>query len=319
MACLAVSRVVSPVVSRGAGRAVAPAVNPEARHAVHVAPPAAPGWGRIGGFAVLQLAQAGCQLPAQRHQRVLVVVAEAQVLLALDEQHAHQLAAGQQRHGQLAVRLGQAGPGDLARGTGIARLVRRQVLAHRLHIGLLAGQVADAHGHALARGHADHALAQADLRAHARAAVAAAGHGVEALCGSVVHQHQRVLDVQLAGQAVQQRLQQAIEVTAAVQCLGAATQRGQPVDPGRGRRQVGLAHTVDVGHFVNIGAEQMEHTGHAAVRGDARELGLHALEQRAFGLRGQVAGAEAVERAGPGDGRPGSPRAGRPARCAVSC
>ncbi len=82
------------------------------------------------------------------------------------------------------------------------------------------------------------------------------------------------------------------------QPLDAATHLCQRTRAGRGRGERGA---IDLGHGVdpvNVRAAQAEHARHAGVRGDAGELRLHALEQRAGVFGAQVSGRELV--LGPG-------------------
>jgi len=54
----------------------------------------------------------------------------------------------------------------------------------------------------------------------------------------------------------------------------------------------------DVQHLIDVGALQAEHAAHAGLRGNAGELRLHALEQRAGGFGAPVEQGQTVARRG---------------------
>ena len=110
----------------------------------------------------LQHVDRGPELAGERHQRVLVVVAEAHVEVAIDEEHADEPPEGLDRHGELAARLRQPRQRDL----GLEREPHGGGrVAHRAPIGVLGRRMPDADGATLPRRHADHAEL---LHAHAR-------------------------------------------------------------------------------------------------------------------------------------------------------
>jgi hypothetical protein len=172
---------------------------------------------------------------------------------------------------------------------------RLQAAAHGVAVERGVCHVADAHRRVLARGHADHAMPQCDFRAHARGGVAPAGHGVQAPRRGVEHQHHGVFDAHGVAQAGQRALQQFVQAGACGQAFAALAQAVQQTRAaGRGRQALAV-DGVDVLHGIDVGALETEHLGHAAVRGDARQPRLHALEQRPGGLRAQVAQVQAIE------------------------
>ena len=254
--------------------------------------------GRIGRG--LQQVDGGGQLARNGHQQVFILEAKAHVLGALGKQHAQQAPGRQQRHCHLAVRLWQAGVGDVhaAQRGRIGRGMRVHALADGVAVQGSVRHVADAHRRALARGHADHALAQPDLGAHTRGGVAAAGHRVELLGAGVQHQHHGVLDAQLVLQALQRALQQFVQPRAARNAFAAQAQRVQQPGARRGCRQPFARHRFDVLHGVDVGALELKHLGHARMRRNARQLRAHALEHRAAVLGAFVQQVQAVEMGG---------------------
>ena len=168
-----------------------------------------------GGACVLRVVGSSCmvriasaELRGQRDQRVLVVVAEAQVLARSRRSSTPSSAPPHDdRHRELAARIRQA------RATGSrSRAVRHAVAPRRCRGSrgrrrTRTRRVHDADRRALARGHADHAVADGDLRAHARRVVAAARDGVEPLararrasapsragCRALVERRERVVE-----------------------------------------------------------------------------------------------------------------------------
>ena len=141
------------------------------------------------------------------------------------------------------------------------------------------------------RGNADHALPHADLRADAGRAVAAAGHRVQALRG-VASSISTIACAMPKSSRQRSRAWRSSSVSRSVarrQASLAAAQRGQQVRAAAAAAEHARArHLLDRHHFIHVGAEQLEHAGHAGVRRDAGQLGLHALEQRPFGLGAQV-------------------------------
>ena len=147
------------------------------------------------------------------------------------------------------------------------------------------------------RGDADHAFARPYLRSHARLRIAAARDRVEPLARRVVHQHHGMLDAEVVAQAVQQAVEQCREVGRVGHSRDGRAQRRDVIDRGRIRQQRRVVHPGDRFDAVHVGAAQLEYPGHSAVRRDAGELCLHALEQRAGLLGAQVAHREPVLRA----------------------
>ena len=237
----------------------------------------------------LQQGQRQRQRRGDAHQRVFVVVTEVLVLVALDQQHADDAAQQPQRHHQLAARLGQAGQGDLF-GLAVAQAHVLRALADGARVGLPLGQVADAQGHALARGNAGQALTDRDLGAHARGLVAQAGDGVEAVATRVAQQDHAVVDLQVRLQGAQGLVEQLVHVGAGADALDDRARAPGDVAARLRRHQRApagdLAHRA---HLVDVGAQQPVDLVHAGVRGDACQLGAHALEHRAAALGAHVA------------------------------
>jgi len=90
-------------------------------------------------------------------------------------------------------------------------------------------------------------------------------------------------------QAQQRAVQQGVEIGGAGELLQRGAQRRQPVVPRQRAGRTPGAQRLDRLHLVDIRAQQAEHFGHAGVRGDARQHGLHLLEQRALRFGAQVA------------------------------
>ena len=154
--------------------------------------------------------------------------------------------------------------------------------------------VANAHRRGLTRGHADHALAQTDFAAHARSGVTHAGHGVQLARGAIQHQHHGVRNPQVFAQAGQQGLQQFVQSGAARQTQAAQAHRAQQVGAwGCGGQQL-AGQRLDLLHRVDVRALERKHLRQALVRGNARQLRAHALEQRALGFGAQIAQLQAV-------------------------
>jgi hypothetical protein len=130
-----------------------------------------------------------------------------------------------------------------------------------------------------------------------RAAIAAAGHGVQPLPSRLEHQQHRVADAELVHHAVERTLEEAVEVAATGHALRRAAQRRQAVELAARLHAARCHDLLDAVHRIQVGAAQPEHAGHAGVRRDAGELGFHALEERAFGLGAQVVRGDAVHRA----------------------
>jgi hypothetical protein len=121
------------------------------------------GLGRIG--CGLQQVDGGGQLARNGHQQVFILETKTHVLGALGKQHTQQAPGRQQRHRHLAVRLWQAGVGDV-QATQRGRIgCGMCVHAFADGVAVQGGvrHVADAHRRALARSHADHSLPQPDF------------------------------------------------------------------------------------------------------------------------------------------------------------
>lgn len=86
----------------------------------------------------------------------------------------------------------------------------------------------------------------------------------------------------------QRFVQQVRQVGAAGDPLRDRPHRGEMVPLRGDGRNRGSGHPFDRENPIDIGTLQAEHPGHARVRGDAREVSLHALEQRPAGLDAQV-------------------------------
>jgi hypothetical protein len=228
------------------------------------------------------------QMPGYRHQRVLVLKTELQIVRAFDKQHTQQASDRHHRNGQLAVRLGQAG----IRNIGLQRDRRRigaYAAAHGAAVGIGGGHAQYAHRRALTGGHADHAIAHLDFRPHAGYGVAATGHREQALRDRVQHQHHGMAHAHEIGQAGQRGVQQFVQSRATRQALAAAAHRIERVAALRRRRQGVPFHRFDLQHLINVRTQQLEHMGHAGVRGNAGQLRFHALKQGALRLGVQVA------------------------------
>lgn len=137
-----------------------------------------------------------------------------------------------------------------------------------------------------------------ELRADAGVRVAARGHGVEAAARGVGEQQHGVADVEVGLQRVQRLLQQRRQVGGGGQARAGLAQGRQAVGRAARGRELVARHVLDVQHLVDVGALQAEHAAHADLRGNAGELGLHALEQRPCGLGAAVEQREAEAGAG---------------------
>lgn len=258
--------------------------------------------------AALQQAHGQGQLVGDDTHRVLVVIAEVLVLLTLQQQHAQHLALQPQRHGHLAARLGQTRHRNLL-GAAIQTLILG-ALADGAGIGLPQGQVPHPQRNAFARRNAGHALAYSHLRAQTRVGVAMAGHGIQALTALVQQQQHGMLDQEFLLQAGHDLVQQLAHLATGSQAIAQAAGGGGQIAARLGGGQLAPpAQALHVQHAVHIRASQVVDLVHAGMRGDAGELGLHSLEQRAFALGAQVLKLQAHAGGGVGvvDGDGGAP------------
>jgi hypothetical protein len=234
-------------------------------------------------------------LRAQRHQRVLVVPVKRMSCGLSTNSTPSSWPPQASGTASWLPGLGQPGQRDLA----LQPAAGQQAFAHRAAVGVFQRRVVDADGRAGARGHADHALTQRDLRARARAAVAAAGHVYRRspAASSISSMAWRMPNS--SHHAVEQgstRPSRSVRVghTRCAQRRSAGRRLGAA-----GSASGRAAPPLDPLDLVEVGAAQAEDAAHAGVRGDAGQLGLHALEQRALGLGAQVARGDAVHRAVP--------------------
>ncbi len=207
---------------------------------------------------------------------------------------------------------------------------RRTVRAYASILPRLPTRIGSARG----RGHADDALADADLGPDALGRVAVAGDRVEALAALVEQQQQRVLVAEELGEPVNDVPDEAVEVGAARQ---APAQLGEP--PGRrrvepalvrsrsagcavgGRRIAGAAQPTDaleLDDAVDVGAAQLEDALHPRERRDGVDVAPQAFEQRAPPLGALVLQDELVAVVGRTDRRRRRTRAGSRRGCASS-
>src|SRR6185436_19984316 len=114
-------------------------------------------------------------------------------------------------------------------------------------------------------------------------------HRVEAAVLRVVHEDQRVANAELRAQAVERAIEKGIELAHARDALRARAHRRKEVAARRPRREDLARNALDLLDVVEIRSLQPEDAAHAGVRGDARELRLHALEERPRGLGAAVA------------------------------
>ena len=109
-----------------------------------------------------------------------------------------------------------------------------------------------------------------------------------------------MIQCKVAFETAAEGVDETVQAAAFAQRIDAAAQRRQQCRPDLRRRQFPPRQRLDGEHPVDVGAEQPEHPGHAGLRGDAGELGLHALEQRAGRFGAQVADGDAIARRGVG-------------------
>jgi hypothetical protein len=146
--------------------------------------PAADGEGVVD---LLQDVDRRPDLARHRHQRVFLVVAEAQVLAAFGEEHADQPPERLDGHCELAARFGEARQRDLGLE---GRTFAQRCLAHRTPVRVFGGRVPDADRRTLACRHAHHAVPHRNLGAHARVGITQARKRVEMRAAWVEHEHE---------------------------------------------------------------------------------------------------------------------------------
>ena len=216
---------------------------------------AAPAWaatapaataGRLGRLALPSPVDLDRAREERRHdaQQRLVVVVEGHGAVALDDEHAHELAERDRRHSESALDAVEPRQRHVAPRPDpllCERLAHtRRVLAHL-------AQVADSHRGRARSGHPDRALTDSHLRSDALRGVPVARDREEALARLVEEQEKRVRVAEQVMQPVDSRTDERVEVGTPAQpgdeltqCLGPCLRSPQ------GMQAVGLVEQLDV-------------------------------------------------------------------------